>query len=184
LVKGIRNFKKTPHRSRCFRFHSSYLKVGNPSVTNTFFRAGEIEAWGRGIQRIFEACRAASTPEPQLRISGHDLWLEFPFSPEYLKNIATTPQGKSQSGAQTAPVTAPVGEYVEKLVRLLGQREPLGNEDVLLAFSLKSRRRLRETYFAPAITAGLIEYTIPEKPNSRLQKYRLAAKGRRMIYEG
>jgi ATP-dependent DNA helicase RecG len=26
----------------------------NPHVANAFFRAGEIEAWGRGLQRIFE----------------------------------------------------------------------------------------------------------------------------------
>jgi ATP-dependent DNA helicase RecG len=40
----------------------------NPDIANTFFRAGEIEAWGRGIERIFEACRKAETPEPELRL--------------------------------------------------------------------------------------------------------------------
>ena len=34
----------------------------NPDVANAFFRAGEIETWGRGIQRILEACREAGTP--------------------------------------------------------------------------------------------------------------------------
>jgi ATP-dependent DNA helicase RecG len=29
--------------------------------------------------------------------------------------------------------------------------------------------------------AGLIQYTIPEKPNSRLQKYRLTDKGRALL---
>ena len=30
----------------------------------------------------------------------------------------------------------------------------------------------------PALAAGLIERTLPGKPNSRLQKYRLTAQGR------
>lgn len=59
----------------------------NPDIANTFFRAGEIEAWGRGIQRIFEACRNAGAPAPEISLSGIDLWTEFPFSPDYLESI-------------------------------------------------------------------------------------------------
>jgi hypothetical protein len=70
---------------------------------------------------------------------------------------------------------------VGKLLYLLGQREPLGNEDIRSAFELKSRRRLRETYLGPALSAGLIQYTIHDKPNSRLQKYRLTEKGRGFV---
>lgn len=39
----------------------------NPDIANAFFRAGLIEAWGRGYERIVEACRAAGTPEPRFR---------------------------------------------------------------------------------------------------------------------
>ena len=60
----------------------------NPLVANAFFRAGEIEAWGRGIHRIVQACREAGTPEPLLRYEPNDLWLEFPFSADYLEAVA------------------------------------------------------------------------------------------------
>ncbi len=59
----------------------------NPTVANTFFRAGEIEAWGRGIQRVFEACRQARTPKPRVQVEPGELWFEFHFSPAYLDSI-------------------------------------------------------------------------------------------------
>jgi len=51
----------------------------NPDVANAFFRAGLIESWGRGIERILEACHEAETPEPLIRVEASGLWLEFPF---------------------------------------------------------------------------------------------------------
>jgi ATP-dependent DNA helicase RecG len=70
---------------RLLKPHSS--RPYNPLVANTFFRAGEIEAWGRGIQRIFDACREAHTPKPVLTLQSSDLWLEFPFSKTYLQAV-------------------------------------------------------------------------------------------------
>jgi hypothetical protein len=35
-------------------------------------------------------------------------------------------------------------------------------------------------YLSPALARGLIEMTIPDKPNSKHQKYRLTEKGKRM----
>lgn len=56
----------------------------NPLIANAFFRTGQIEAWGRGIQRIFTACRDVGNPKPKIRYEPNDLWFEFPFSPAYL----------------------------------------------------------------------------------------------------
>ncbi len=40
---------------------------------------------------------------------------------------------------------------------------------------LNDEKHFREHYQQRAVKAGLIELTIPEKPTSRLQKYRLTA---------
>ncbi len=49
----------------------------NPSIANAFYRAGYIEAWGRGIQKIIEACRAMGAAEPEYTILGDDLTVKF-----------------------------------------------------------------------------------------------------------
>jgi ATP-dependent DNA helicase RecG len=49
----------------------------NPDVAHTFFRAGMIEAWGRGIERMIDACKDAGVPVPILRYEIPGLWVEF-----------------------------------------------------------------------------------------------------------
>lgn len=79
----------------------------------------------------------------------------------------------------TAPVAPPVAVVI--LIRLIGSTGPLGNSEILANFGLSDRTHLRERYIDPALADGLVERTIPEKPTSRLQKYRLTEKGRRLL---
>ena len=43
------------------------------------------------------------------------------------------------------------------------------------------RTKFRRQVLNPLIAAGLIEMTIPDKPRSSLQRYRLTDKGRRWL---
>lgn len=47
--------------------------------------------------------------------------------------------------------------------------------------ALTHRQTFRENYLHPALKAGYIEMTLPGKPSSRLQKYRLTDKGRAFL---
>jgi len=87
----------------------------NPNIANAFFRAGEIEAWGRGIQRIFQACRDAGAPKPKLKGSGNDLRIEFAFSPSYLRAVSVA-GGSTQAGGK-ASVETSVETRVETRVK-------------------------------------------------------------------
>ena len=51
------------------------------------------------------------------------------------------------------------------------------------SLKLVGRDNFETLYLRPALEQGLIEMTVPDKPNSRLQKYRLTTKGQRWLEE-
>ena len=82
---------------------------------------------------------------------------------------------------ERAPVTTPVSPYLVKLLVLLEEKGALSNAEIRAVFQLKDRRRLREAYITSAMKEYLICYTIKDKPQSRLQKYRLTDKGKQFL---
>ena len=77
---------------------------------------------------------------------------------------------------QVSPqVTPQVGELMAAI------RGEMGREALQSALGLSDRKSFRERYLKPALLDGLIEMTIPDKPNSRLQKYRSTDKGRQWL---
>ena len=48
---------------------------------------------------------------------------------------------------------------------------------MLVFMGLADRTKFRRKYIHPLLEAGILEQTIPDKPNSQNQKYRLTAKG-------
>ena len=53
----------------------------------------------------------------------------------------------------------------------------MSREDIQKELNLSDKRNYVKNYQNPAIDEGYLEMTIPDKPNSRNQKYRLTAKG-------
>ncbi len=94
----------------------------------------------------------------------------------------TAGRASEEAGASaTIQVAVQVTAQVE---RLLGAVEgKLSRAELMSKLGLKSRPHFVRAYLQPALDAGLIEYTIPNKPNSRLQQYRLTDHGRRWLEE-
>ncbi len=65
----------------------------NPDIANTFFRAGEIEAWGRGIERIITACKNDGFSTPDFRYDASGIWTTFKF--EYPERATTQSDQKT-----------------------------------------------------------------------------------------
>ncbi len=49
----------------------------NPNIANGFFRAGYVETWGRGIEKICEACKKHGVPMPEYTLHLEDIMVKF-----------------------------------------------------------------------------------------------------------
>jgi ATP-dependent DNA helicase RecG len=82
-------------------------------------------------------------------------------------------------GQLTGAVAGEVTGEVQSLQKVLvGEMK---RTDIQEALALRHEDYFREAYLIPALTAGIIEMTIPDKPRSSKQKYRLTPKGRDLI---
>ena len=72
----------------------------------------------------------------------------------------------------TEQVTVQVTEQVERLLAALGVNE-LTSRELMDKLSLKHRPSFRSNYLLPALDLGLIEMTVPDKPSSSKQRYRM-----------
>ncbi|NOZ86822.1 MAG: transcriptional regulator, partial [Deltaproteobacteria bacterium] len=75
------------------------------------------------------------------------------------------PDSRAQSGAQ-------LGAQSASILKVLSDT-PLSASEIAAVLGLETKTGAFKRTIKELLEQGLIEYTIPEKPNSRLQKYRL-----------
>lgn len=123
---------------------------------------------GTGTRDMIRRCHEAGLPEPVFALSDGFV-------------ITLRRRAGQVAGEVTPPVAPPVAPPVVIMVRLLGKLGELGNAEIRQHLGLRDRTHLRERYLDPCLNEGWVEMTIPDKPNSRLQKYRLTAKGAALL---
>lgn len=66
---------------------------------------------------------------------------------------------------------ADISEYVKRMLHVMEFDVPYTSNAIMEALGLKSKETLRKNYINPALELGLIRMTIPDKPNSKNQRY-------------
>ena len=84
--------------------------------------------------------------------------------------LETLKQTSVVGGKTTKNKNASLTEPVSRLLAVLGE-ETLSAVQIMERLGLSHRQTFRENYLTPAINAGLVKMTVPDKPNSRNQKY-------------
>lgn len=153
-------------------FFAGYSMPRNKTLMRVFKDLGMVEYLGSGMPRIPKAY-----PRDSYSFSSHFVRTTFPMSKEALaleQEVAATDRrlcAGLESGLESIReriLSALTGHPLSKsgLARAIGQKSASG----------KLHERVREM-----LGEGLVEYTIPDKPNSRLQEYRLTDKGRALL---
>lgn len=159
----------------------------NPGIANAFFRAGMIEAWGRGIGHIVSACRAAGTAEPRWELESDGVRLEFMFvgtaNPSVSGGAAREsggPARQARGPRPSRPESQPESQPESLAARVLRQLAagPMSKSGLSRSLGQRSVSGQLNRVISALLTDGCIGYTIPDRPRSRLQKYRLTDAGR------
>jgi predicted HTH transcriptional regulator len=147
---------------------------GNPLLAEALYLTKYIERMGTGTGDMIERCRSAGLPEPA-----------FALTDGFVATLRRRPGRayETVAGAVTGEVTGAVaGEVTGEVAKLLVACQGIMTRKALQeSLALKGEDNFRKLYLTPALALGAMEMTIPDKPNSRSQKYRLTNKGRALL---
>lgn len=73
--------------------------------------------------------------------------------------------------SQVNKANSETSEYVKRLLQCMDYDVPYTSNAIMELLGLKSKENLRKNYLNPAIKLGLVRMTLPDKPNSRNQRY-------------
>ena len=128
----------------------------NPVIARFFKEIGWAEELGSGVRNLFKYGKIYSGVAPQL-IEEDIFKIVIPFTDHDTDHDT---------------------DQIKALISVVDGE--MSRDELQSRLKLKHRKNFRDLYLNPAIKSGLVELTIPTKPRSKNQKYRLTQKGQRL----
>ena len=186
LPKGLTVEKlKQPHRSM----------PTNPLLAHPVYLAGYIEQVGTGTTDLSNRCVKHGLLQPTFVQNDDFLTTIYRATHQDTpQDNLTTPQDNSLNNNMLGVFTPQDGIFtpqdtlqdncvitpqVIRLCRVMGDKE-LATQQLMKILSLDDRENFRLNYLQVALNLKFIEMTIPDKPTSKNQKYRLTEKGKKL----
>jgi Predicted transcriptional regulator containing an HTH domain and an uncharacterized domain shared with the mammalian protein Schlafen len=149
---------------KLFQKHSS--KPYNPKLANVFFKSGMIEAWGRGFDKIREACKKYNGPLPEYEMNEEGIMVYCKACDRYLdllyekKHLVQSEQDSEQDGEQ---------DLIKSIIKFCSI--PKSSNEVIEHFHFPNRSYFKRHFLDKMLREGILKMTIPNKPSSKKQKY-------------
>jgi len=132
----------------------------NPLLFSMLYRMNLVEQIGSGINRIMHLCDDYGVKRPTINVD--DNWVTLIFTRKQV----------------TEQVTEQVTAEIKKIVKACSKE--MSRKELQTKLALKHRVNFTDNYLKPALKSGFLEMTIPEKPRSSKQKYRLTVKSKKI----
>lgn len=123
------------------------------------------EGRSTGISKVLRVMQTNGSPEPRFESDDE--------RSSFLIRLPVHERFVEEHGAQVTPQVTP---QVEKLLAVITGEH--SRQELQQRLGLSDREYFRKAFLQPAIEEGVVELTIPDKPRSSLQKYRLTNKGK------
>ena len=133
----------------------------NPIIAEAMRGMKYVNMFNRGIQRVKNMLRENGNPEPKFNVRKITAF-EVTIQPSLSLNLVTEGEKVTKSATKSTETMNEVLAFCE---------QPKSLTEIMIRLGLKHRNNTKNRYINPLIEGGFLEMTIPEKPNSKNQKY-------------
>ena len=144
-------------------------KIRNRVIARVFRELDLIEQWGSGFRRMLDEAEEQNLPEPVIEEIGmrvrFTIYLAEPFVP-----TKESGPGRDQVGTKSG-----LSQDQVEILNICSNE--CGIKDLMARIGRSNRTKFRDQVLNPLISNKHIEMTIPDKPSSSKQKYRLTKRG-------
>ncbi len=153
-------------------------RLRNPSLARIFRAAGLMENFGTGVRRVLEQIAEEGFREPVIE-EIQDRVRFTVFVPSHDPLGGQSEQVDEQVSKSSEQVSKS-SERVRALLEL-ANRAPCSRGELLEALGLTNAYGNYKRWLVPLVEEGYLALTIPDKPNSRNQRYITTDTGRRLL---
>ena len=139
----------------------------NPPLSKIFREIGYADELGSGMRNSYKYTRLYSGAEPKF-IEGDVFEIIIPLTTGSMIKVGSGAQDSAQDSAQVV-IAKLNAETLNSLLQF--SSVPRTREELQQFCNIKSREYFRKNILSPLVANGLLLRTIPDKPNSKNQKY-------------
>ena len=128
----------------------------NPKIAQFLHEYEYVQEFGEGVDRLYEVMETARLPQPEYRVEAFMLY-------------ATIRNTKLADNLGGPPQVTPQDTPQDKIIAYC--MEPRSKAEIAKFCGFKDIKHFTAHYLKPLLESGQLRMTIPDKPNSRNQKY-------------